>query len=201
MSRRTTSAAVLVALLALFALFAGACSSSDSDAGTTTTRKAATDEGSTTTAADGQDTDTDTDTEDASAPVSDEEFDAQIGAFTDRITDAGADTCAVYTAVSSETEFPDPANPEQVKAAVGVYDVMFGAIAATAPPEFAAQAATIVAAGDELATQAEAEGYEPEWFLEAIETVFSGDEISTALDTYFQTAQSVCDGGSPTTVG
>jgi hypothetical protein len=183
---------LLVLLIAALALFAGACGS-DSDESSDTTEKKET----TTTEAESEEGGDEAD-EETTATVSDEEFEATITAFTDSITAANGDPCVIFAAVSATTEFPDPANPAQVEVALTVYDVMFGAIADSAPPEFAAQAEVIRNAGTQLQTDAEANGHEPAWFLETVGTVFNEGEVSDALDTYFAQTQAAC---SPTEPG
>jgi hypothetical protein len=187
MTRKITLAAVL---LAVFALFAGACSS-DSDESSSTTEKKET----TTTEAGSED-----DEEATTDTVSDEEFETQITAFTDTIKNADGDTCTIFEAVNADTQFADPANPGQVEVALTVYDVMFNAIADTAPPESAAEADTIRAAADALKTEGAENDYDPEWFLSAASTAFSGEEVSAALESYFTQAQTLCAPETPTTV-
>jgi len=191
MHRKSTLVALL---LAAVALFAGACGSDSDESSDTTAKKTTT----TTEAAAGDDeTDTETTNE-----VSDEEFEAAITEFTDAVEAADGDACLVFAAVGSQTDFPDPANPAQVEVALRVYDVMFGAITASAPPEFATQAQVITDAGEQLQADGAANDYEPEWFLEAVGTAFSEGEVAAALDTYFEQTQAACvpDGAAGTTV-
>lgn len=180
MHRKSTLVALL---LAAVALFAGACGSDSDESSDTTVKK------TTTTTEATSDDDADSDSGDE---VSDEEFEAAITEFTDAIEAADGDACLVFAAVGSQTDFPDPANPAQVEVALRVYSVMFPAIAASAPPEFAAQAEVITAAGEQLEADGAANDYEPEWFLDAVGTAFTDGEVATALDTYFEQTQAAC---------
>lgn len=191
-TRRLTTGAVLIAVLALFA---GACSSSDSEGATTTTEKEKKEE-TTTTDAEGTDADTTSDT------VSDEDFDAAIGELTDQIDAADGDACGlldVFTQMST-VDLPNPSTAAQVKTATGLLDQLFTAIADSAPAENAAEAETIRSTVESFDAAVEENDYDPEWFNSDDNDPFSDEEFSAALETFYTTATAACAPDTATTV-
>jgi len=165
MMRKLTLGALLIAVLALFA---GACSSSDSDESSDTTEKKET----TTTAGDEE-----------SDEVSDDEFDAAVSEVETALSEAGTEPCGIIEVFSGLGAFdlPQPSSPAQVESAIAVLTTMMNTIA-TSPAVSETDTETILAAVDAVTSEAEENDYSPEWFDSDETDPFNSDELAGAME-------------------
>jgi hypothetical protein len=177
MSKRTTVGRSVLgtAMVAVLALVLVACGGDD-EADETTTTTEATDETTTTTA----------------APLSDEEFQAQVDPILADLAAAGTDLCKVIEAASASGPAAEASTEAQVKLTVEAQVAILRAIAATEPVD-QANAATINGVADDLAAAAEADGYSTD-FLQSEEfaAVVNDEQLVAALSPYQTRAASEC---------
>jgi len=194
---RTTAAAVLISGLALLV---GACSGSDSEgASTTAEQKTAT---TTTTTTTTTTKDEDEDASSSGSTMSDDEFAMAVNDISQEIGATGGDTCGLLEVLQTmgAADLPDPSTPAQVEAAVGLVAELYTGIANSAPPEYAAEGATIAAAMVDLEAQAAAQDYDPEWFNGAEFDPFGSVEVTAALTTFATAATESCTTGTTTSI-
>ena len=163
-----------VAVVATFALLAGACSSDkDSKAETTTTVKS------------------DGTSETIPEPTADEAYSAKIAEFSSEIASAGTDLCAVAT-VTTEGP-PEPTNSKQAEEAVGLYVQLLNAVAGTFPADSAAESESLRMAANTLQAEAQAAGYPPDFLSgDAGQNALSGDGYTAAMAEYQTIYQAQC---------
>ncbi|MCX6525502.1 MAG: hypothetical protein NTX58_12205 [Actinobacteria bacterium] len=173
-----------VVMVATLALFAGACSKDNNSKSTTTTT------------AKGDKTDKSTPSSTAKA-LSDEAYSAKVDEISTAITGAGTDLCKLST-VTTEGP-PEPTNPKQTEAAVGLYVELLNAVAGAFPAESAASSESLRMAANTLQTEAEAAGY-PTDFLsgDAGQKALSGDGYTAAMTEYQSIYQAQCAPAAPT---
>lgn len=146
---------VLVVVAAL-SLFGSACSSDDGGSASSSTvdGSVAPDE------AGGSETTGDPAGDPSVEPVSDEEFDEQMGSLHANIASAGDDVCALSKALGSLP--PDPVNAEQTKQYVDTYVLMLRNIADILGPE-TEFGAPVADAADKFEARAQELEYSPEF--------------------------------------
>lgn len=180
-----------VALVAVVALIAPACSSDDDSAGETTST---TQEAPTTQDQNGGDTAADTeagesgddpaaDPDELEQELTDDEFTATIETLRGQIDAAGTDVCELI-ATQSSVSLPTPTNPTQSEMTVGfLADVLRTMADFTEDAGKGDSAATMRTAADELVAEAEAADYSDE-FMSQTPAALSGEEIQAAQNDF-----------------
>lgn len=123
--------------------------------------------------------------------VSDEDFDAQMGALHADIESAGDDVCALSKALGSLP--PDPANAEQAEQYAQTYVLMLHNIAKVLGPETEA-GAPVEDAANKFAARAEELGYSPSFIEDdALFDIMNAEPVSLGLVQFGQLAASCPD--------
>lgn len=130
--------------------------------------------------------------------VTDAAFDQQATTAELMIRNAGTDPCAVIKAFPLSSSMPTPVNPAQVERGVKVIVALFNAIAASAPPEAAADAPLLKKAAEDLLAEGEANKWQPKWLLSTPKSI-TGPEVTKAFSDYQSTVMKSCMAQTPTT--
>jgi hypothetical protein len=133
-----------------------------------------------------------TDTTDA-APVDNETF-AQIIDEVQTQLDAATSACQVRLVFDANTNLPNPANTAQAKLAVGFLVSMYNAIADTAPPAEASNAASFRALAKKVEEYARSVNYDLA-ALESDKSPFKDDSFVAPLFAFI-TATDACPGAT-----
>lgn len=193
-STRPFLAATLVALLASLALLAGACSNDGEKSDSTTTTASDEESDSTTTAADEESGQGDQGTdpaEDGTDSTAGGDFETQVAAATKEL-EAAEDPCAVFDAVGTLSQTPDPTTADEVRSAVDYYVALLNKMADTSSDP--ALADTFRTGATEFADYAESVDYDPAKMDLSGEgpDLPSMEAVNTAFDTYFQSSMADC---------
>jgi hypothetical protein len=190
MSRRRTILLPFIALLAMFALVAGACGGGDDKADDSDKKETTT----TTEKADGDDGDDQTTT-----TVSDADFESSVQEAKDALEDAGTDPCKVMeTFETLGMSIGNPSNTEQRKQATELAVAFYLALADAAPSDLSAEADQVRSTVEKIQQEGEESNYSEEFLNEpqAIKDDASFNEASGKIMTAFTTQ---CGASTPTT--
>ncbi|UDY34753.1 hypothetical protein [Dermatobacter hominis] len=181
MSRRRTLFLPLIALMAVFALVAGACGGddkADDEAGskkktTTTTEKA---------------TDTTEEGDVTTTTVSDADFETAVDEAKTQLAEAGDDPCKVIEQFRTlGTSIANPSNAAQREQATGLAVAFYLALADAAPAELSAEADQIRATVEKIEDEGKEKGYTEEFLSkpESVDEAFNDNtnKILTAFTT------------------
>jgi hypothetical protein len=172
--------AALACTLVLAAVVAAGCSSDDSSSsgskksgGATTTTKVA-----------------------PPSTVTDSAFDAAAATSDALIASAGTDPCAVLRSFGQASNLPSPINAHQTERGVAVVIKLFTAAADAAPPQSAADAATLRKAATDLQAEGAAANWDPEWLKKSPKAI-SDPAVRTAFNNYQTKVGTTCASSAP----